>query len=180
MGCPAFKKFLLLIQLDSLYYILKNHLFSLNNPKVLIFSQTSVALPLNSSYYYQLTINYKLTIMKKTLFPFLLLVLAFVSCKETEDPIMACGVADPIENLPWLNEKIEEIKAGDFSDETTVNMATYQGQTIFFAQLCCALCLSESPVFYDCQGEIVEGDRIILNLEDRQTIWKSKNSKCNS
>lgn len=117
--------------------------------------------------------------MKKTLFPLLLLVLAFVSCKETEDPIMACGVADPIENLPWLKEKIAEIKAGDYSDETSIIMATYQGQTVFYANTCCALCLSFAPTFYDCQGEIVEGDRISLNLEDSQVIWKSKNSKCN-
>ena len=118
--------------------------------------------------------------MKKTLFPLFLLVLALFSCKETEDPIMACGVADPVENLPWLKEKIEEIKAGDFSDATSIIMATYQGQTVFYANTCCAFCLSVAYFFYDCQGEIVEGDGIYLELENSQVIWKSKNSNCNS
>lgn len=117
--------------------------------------------------------------MKKPLLHFVFVLLLLASCKEEEEPLMACGVSDPVENLDWLNERIAEMEASDFGDNQYVVMATYQGQTVFSVWDCCANCLSIYIAYYNCEGELVEGQSIATNLENREVIWKSEDSTCN-
>lgn len=117
--------------------------------------------------------------MKKTFLPILLLFFVFASCKETEDPVLACGVADPVKNLSWLNEMINEIESSDFADNSFLVMSTYQNQTVFFVNYCCINCLSVAPIYLNCEGNIIEAEGIGNQLENSQVIWKSKNSTCN-
>lgn len=117
--------------------------------------------------------------MKKALIPFLSVLIFLASCKDSEEPVSACGVTDPVENLAWLNDSITNIESGDFKDETYLVMATYEGQTVFFFGYCCPSCLSIAITFYDCNGDVIEEQGIINNLENQQVIWKSRNSTCN-
>src|SRR5690606_5713136 len=100
------------------------------------------------------------------------------SCQDSEDSVRACGVKNPVKNLAWLSEKISEIESGGFAENTYLLMSTYQGQTVFSIGYCCPGCLSVVSIFYNCEGEIVQGDQINVYLENSKVIWTSKNSTC--
>ena len=107
---------------------------------------------------------------------------ALVSCQNSEGPV-SCGVENPVQDLPWLKEKVEELAQSDFSQYFFVEEAKYEGNTVFVFQNCCPFCNSVVSV-YSCEG-------VLLGyLSDQNSIkpsklsfvriaWKSANSTCN-
>lgn len=93
--------------------------------------------------------------MRKYYFVVLLLPFIFFSCKKkTLSPtISACGVKDPVNNLPWLKEIVDEAKSTGTASTMTIKKFEYEGNTYFNyyeAHLSCMNC-----VIFDCSGERV-------------------------
>lgn len=126
--------------------------------------------------------------MRKGLFLFVLL-FTVTSCKTDDDNGLSntCSVSNPVEDLSWLKERIDDIKQSSQVDEFYVSQITYKGQTVFIIRDCCAACNSVTTVSY-CSGELVfnlndEDDKeeytkfIVSNQGD--IIWTSQNFTCN-
>lgn len=115
--------------------------------------------------------------------------LSIISCKNDDDNLNnTCSVANPIEDLDWLKEKIEELEQSSLfeSGEIYISQANYNGNTIFILGNCCALCNSVISV-YDCEGELIarlgyddENDFVInFDIFERDTIiWSPPNFTC--
>jgi hypothetical protein len=109
-----------------------------------------------------------------------LLILALVlvfSCEEDDsDPIIACGIENPAENLPWLKAEIESFEEfPEFYKYMYVQQGTYLGQTVFLVGNCCPFCDSYFPV-YNCEGEEIMG--AALAVTNLKTVWKPVFSQC--
>jgi hypothetical protein len=115
--------------------------------------------------------------MKKPLYLVFICLLFAFSCTEDEDPATACGVADPIENLAWLQEMTENLSEGSLSEYSYIKQATYKGETVFFPGSCCPHC-NTALILYDCSGNAIQEDYTIDDLEDEKLIWQPANSTC--
>ncbi|MBL0739723.1 hypothetical protein [Chryseolinea lacunae] len=111
----------------------------------------------------------------------LLGLLAFACDNKKCDPSPAgeaCGVANPVENLVWLRDRITELKTNnaELAKYFYVQQSTYQGQTVFIFGNCCPFCDSIFLV-RDCAGNTLD---IASGSVDGATtvIWKAENSLC--
>ena len=126
--------------------------------------------------------------MKKAFLSVTLLLLIILSCKNDDDNLNnTCNVSNPIEDLAWLKEIIEDIKQSTQVDESYIYQATYQRKTVFIIGNCCAVCNSLTLVAY-CNGEFVfnldnEDDKDaytkFLASYQGNLIWTSPNFVCN-
>jgi hypothetical protein len=83
----------------------------------------------------------------------LLLVLAVsFGCKETEKPVLICGMIDPVADLPWLNTLTNEFNDSYFGVYYSISKTTYEGNDAFTLRNCCPNCNSMIPV-YSCTGD---------------------------
>ena len=117
----------------------------------------------------------------KTLLPILLLML-LAACQsgsvnpEGSGKTPVCGVANPIQDLPWLKAAIEKSsEKTDYCTPWSVTQGRYQGQTVYSVSLTGALCCTCSGnAVYDCEGKVV----LVCNLkeeakiEDKKVVWK--------
>jgi len=113
----------------------------------------------------------------KPIYIFLLTAFVFVGCNDTceEKPAtIACGVADPIKNLPWIRERIEK------SEQETctifaVYSARYKNRDVILIRITGPLCdTCAGEAVYNCEGEGVyfcdpEEDK---NLTNKKLIWE--------
>ncbi len=82
-----------------------------------------------------------------------------VSCKtKTHSPeVSACGVKDPVNNLPWLKQKVDDAKSAGTVSMLTIKKFEYKGNTYFHyyeIYMSCLYC-----IFFDCSGEqIIPGE----------------------
>jgi hypothetical protein len=87
---------------------------------------------------------------------FSLLILGSLSCKEDNEKITACGVADPLNDLEWLRE-MKSTCDPDAYCQTSIMQGIYQNETVFFTGLDGPLC---DPAFHvallNCQGELIK------------------------
>lgn len=113
----------------------------------------------------------------RKLFIFLLFV-TILSCGDEESNSI-CGVANPIEDLPWLKSMIQDIEASDFGQYTYIQQAYYFGQPVFIVNNCCPFCLSIVPV-YNCEGELVcnLGECVDNLITHEKFLWAPANSSC--
>ncbi|MEB2775027.1 hypothetical protein SYJ56_06900 [Algoriphagus sp. D3-2-R+10] len=116
--------------------------------------------------------------MKKSLYPLLFCLLFSFACDEKEDPATACGVSDPINDLPWLLEMKESLSEGGMGDLFYIMQAKYKGKRVFYQGNCCAQC-STLLIFYDCGGNGINEEISYDDLEDSKVIWQPENSQCN-
>jgi len=124
--------------------------------------------------------------MKKTILTLTLLLLTMLSCKDDDDNLLSntCQVSNPIEDLDWLKEKIEELAQTDseFLKYFYVSQNTYMDKTVFIFPNCCPSCNTVVPV-YDCEGNhigFVGDENISTNILNNDTIiWKPENFSCN-
>ncbi|TGV01352.1 hypothetical protein [Flavivirga rizhaonensis] len=122
--------------------------------------------------------------MKKSLLFAILLLLTFFSCKSDDDFNNTCNVSNPIENLEWLREAIEELKQSSLAQtgEVYVSQTYYKYSTIFIFGNCCAVCNSVISV-HNCEGKIlgyIGDDTFKRSLLDKSVIiWKPENFICN-
>lgn len=102
------------------------------------------------------------------------------SCHHDDDVSMMCNVSNPIEDLEWLKNRIDElVQTGN--GEFYISQANYNGKTIFIEANCCLVCNSIIPVYY-CSGESVGyigDDNLTWTLLDNdKVIWKPDDFKC--
>ncbi|WP_345247783.1 hypothetical protein [Nibrella saemangeumensis] len=72
--------------------------------------------------------------------------------------IRACGVKDPANKLPWLRQKISDIKQGKDSAITTITLVTVNNQdyfNIYMSYMSCIGCLT-----YRCDGSQVDQSKL--------------------
>jgi len=107
----------------------------------------------------------------------ILLCVLFLSCRENDGPT-TCAVADPVNNLPWIQQGIKELENSSLIEYSYLVQATYKGETVFFFGSCCPFC-KFALVILDCQGKSISGSISTADLSDQKVIWKPANSVCN-
>ncbi|MFC4873526.1 hypothetical protein [Negadavirga shengliensis] len=103
----------------------------------------------------------------------------FSSCHEEIDPNYACSVADPLNNLDWLAERVRETEESSLAPYFYISMARYRSKTVFVFRNCCPFCATVTPVV-DCSGEEIGhlGSIDPSKLKDEVIIWKDEDFAC--
>ncbi len=124
----------------------------------------------------------------------ILLMLLF-SCQDAH--VNNCSVNNPIENLAWLNTKINNIKADTLlSAYFYFSTVEYLGNTVFVLEDCCLLC-NTIRIVYNCTGKAIGyisenrsdrpltlsgGETVVpINseiLKSKTILWKPDNFAC--
>lgn len=124
--------------------------------------------------------------MKSFLELFAISLLFMTSCHERMEPNYACSVSDPIENIGWLSEKVQELEESPLSSYFSIIMARYRSRTVFVIQSCCPNCASAYPSVINCEGETIgqlgpgEGGIEYSRLKNIVVIWKGEEYACGS
>lgn len=119
--------------------------------------------------------------MKLHILIFVLFATLHFSCKEEVD--LVCSVRNPIEDLPWLADDIQEMKQSGLSQYLYVTRAIYKSNPVFIYANCCPYCNSITSV-YDCSGNeigvIGDGkDDVPPSILDHDiVIWRADNFAC--
>jgi hypothetical protein len=117
----------------------------------------------------------------KNLFPVFLLVLlaacqgGSINPEGSEGVTSACGVANPVQDLPWLKAALEKAsEQTDYCTPWSVVQGTYQGQTVYIIALTGALCCTCGNAVYNCQGTpvMVCNAEEEAKIENKKVIWK--------
>lgn len=122
-----------------------------------------------------------------TLFSLFLFGLFLCSCEKNdlssqESALLdsACGVKDPVKELPWLKEIVSKAETGPdkFSLAGTVHLINYQTKAYFVYQRYIMSCMACEV--YDCQGNklyILTNPQlhmaIIENMSEKNIIYRS-------
>lgn len=117
----------------------------------------------------------KLDFMQKVVLVIILSVL-FLSCRENDGPT-TCAVADPVNDLAWVQQGIKELENSNLIEYSYLVQATYKGETVFFFGSCCPFC-KFAIIILDCQGKALSGSISSSDLVDSKVIWKPANSVC--
>ncbi|WP_266364812.1 hypothetical protein [Tellurirhabdus rosea] len=108
--------------------------------------------------------------MKIRLFLALSLLTAALSCRD-EDSLtrhLACGVRDPLNNLPWLKAQMDDARQKKEENITTVVATEFKGQQyirVYKMYMSCSFC-----ALYTCDGNPV--DMSGLSTADQQALIK--------
>ena len=103
----------------------------------------------------------------------------------TNEKVELCGGEDPVANLTWLEDRIQEYETAGIYWQTNVYQYTYRGQILFAfevvygegyeAIICgtgtCGFGTNYNALYYNCQGEIVskvDEDR----LRNEKLLWE--------
>ena len=113
--------------------------------------------------------------MQKVILIFLLSTLIF-SCRENDEPT-TCAVADPVNDLAWVQQGIKELENSNLIEYSYLVQATYKGETVFFFGSCCPFC-KFAIIILDCQGKALSSSISSSDLVDSKVIWKPANSVC--
>lgn len=114
--------------------------------------------------------------MKSFLLVLLSSVLLF-GCSDSENPT-TCGVENPLKDLAWLKQEIENAGGPNSSEYSFLMQASYQGQTVFFFGFCNPLWNYATIYQDDCQGNRISGEITFADLSNQKVIWKPANSVC--
>ena len=102
------------------------------------------------------------------------------SCDEDENnnpTNNVCNVSNPIEELAWLKEKIDNVEDDQYS---FYNMATYHKETVFYYGNCNPS-TNYVSIIRNCTGDsLALTNDVFDELTEISTLWKSENSLCNS
>lgn len=102
-----------------------------------------------------------------------LLLVSFVhiSCKKDQK----CNVSNPVEELAWLKESINEVKQDQYS---YFMMAKYKKETVFYYGNCNPV-INYVSYILNCNGEPLGYTNELFNdLTDIKLIWKHELSAC--
>lgn len=111
----------------------------------------------------------------KSFLLFLLSSAFFLGCADSENPT-SCGVENPVEDLAWIKEAIEESSSNGLSQYSYLIQGSYKGETVFSWGSCCPFC-NFAVIVTDCQGNLIE-DASISEVKNQKIIWKPENSVC--
>ncbi|WPP48150.1 hypothetical protein [Catalinimonas niigatensis] len=118
--------------------------------------------------------------MTRLLFlPIFLLTLACQEIEFTDGEQQAlaqvCGIENPLEELPWLEEMMERDGTESACQVFGVVQGTYKKQTVYTVIVSGALCCTCGNVVYNCEGEVV----LLCNrkeekkIRDQKVIWEA-------
>lgn len=102
---------------------------------------------------------------------------------DTDSPIIpACGTNNPIEDLPWLKTLANQLQEdqNDLAEFFFIEIAEFNGETIFLYANCCAVCNTVVPI-YNCEGESIgflNGEITSEQIQNRQIIFKRDDFSC--
>lgn len=89
-------------------------------------------------------------------------------CTKSLPPV--CGGHDPIATLPWLKEVIDELDKSPYC--SSITRGFYNNRSIFISAVCEAN-INSTPLFYDCEGELLDLDPSEVVLEGNvELVWK--------
>ncbi|WP_166149078.1 hypothetical protein [Cyclobacterium plantarum] len=117
------------------------------------------------------------TILKLPQSVILVFLLGLISCEKDDSlPTNLCEVQNPIQELEWLKEAIDEVRNDEYSYYST---ALYQGRRIFFYGTCDPLA-NYASFIRNCAGDnLGDTNELFDRLLEIKVIWKPENSKCN-
>ena len=115
--------------------------------------------------------------MKKSILPFLLCIILGFACQDNNDPASACGVNDPVENIPWLKQLAENSENESSEGYSYIAQAKFNGKRVFYLGSCCPFCNWALRLF-DCEGNLISDEVNFEDLEDTEIIWQPDNSQC--
>jgi hypothetical protein len=105
--------------------------------------------------------------------------IALISCEKDENKDTEsnkCNVSNPIEDLDWLKQEIDDVKHDEYSYYV---MATYEGETVFYYGNCNPL-INYISIVRNCNGDSLGFTNDLYDeLTDISTLWKHEDSKCN-
>ena len=124
----------------------------------------------------------------KVAYRILLLFLLLFSCNSDDDTNQlknSCSVDNPIEDLAWLGNEIDEREQNITSDSKYcyISQSLYENQTVFIYRDCNPLINKVVPV-YNCEGELIgiigsrEQDIPFDVLLEGEIIWKTNDFAC--
>ncbi|MEI9917983.1 MAG: hypothetical protein WDO14_04185 [Bacteroidota bacterium] len=105
-----------------------------------------------------------------------LVILIALSACQHDEPKTNCDVDDPINNVPWLKQKVQEIESSQSRQAYTVYKVKYNGETGFYISFCCAAC-NMIVLFYHCDGTSTPVSDF-SQMETIATLWKPEDYKC--
>lgn len=113
----------------------------------------------------------------------LLLVFVVLSCQQDDKFDFACDVENPVENLEWLRNELENggYKTATTYSDTFVYKATFNGVTVFYISICCPACGVVAPEIRTCNGETLGRLGVEIDsddLENPTVVWKTNNGVC--
>jgi len=101
----------------------------------------------------------------------LLMSFVYISCKKDQN----CNVSDPIEELAWLKESIDEVKHDEYS---YFMMAKYKKETVFYYGNCNPA-INYVSYILNCNGEQLGYTNELYNdLTDIKLIWEHESGRC--
>ena len=117
--------------------------------------------------------------MRSLLYLTLCLASLIVAGCEHDSTSTSCSVKDPVTQLPWLANMIEDIETSQ--DDVNIYQAEYNSKTIFLFFTCCLTCNTMIPI-YDCSGKkILEISGTHPDeIKNQHLIWKLPTSACNN
>lgn len=114
----------------------------------------------------------------KYLYAWCLLIIVFLTAGcEQEEFKRGCNVLDPVQEIKWLHERVEELKTS--SNCQFVQQGKYNGHSVFVLGSCDANVNSINAV-YDCEGNLLcfNGDETCPNFNqevtDLKIIWTNQ------
>ena len=124
----------------------------------------------------------------KNAFKISLIFILLFSCNSVDDTNQlknSCSVDNPIEDLDWLKNEIDEREQNirDDSKYCYIRQALYKNQTVFIYGDCNPLINKVVPV-YNCNGEFIgiigsrNQDIPFEVLTEGQIIWKTSDFAC--
>lgn len=110
---------------------------------------------------------------------FLIIYMTLSSC--VDELSNTCDISDPINDLPWLKEQINYLKAHENKHAVSTvyySIAKYQGETVFF-NWNCSPNVNFASYVVNCNGEIISSTIDIYDeLTDIARIWEYERFKC--
>lgn len=114
---------------------------------------------------------------------FILLVFGLISCRDSDDAVMAgCGFDNPRQELPWLKEQIDIMENSDSPEVVYcyVVQGTYDNRTVFrFVD--CNPVIDKAIFTFNCDGNRVDSEENFVSRQDLKNlkiIWKPRNFAC--
>jgi hypothetical protein len=99
--------------------------------------------------------------------------ISLVSCEKDDNN--TCNVSNPVEEIAWLKEAIDNVEEDEYSYYV---MANYKGETVFYYVNCHPL-VNYASFILNCNGDNLGYTN---NLQDELTnmtiLWKHEASKC--
>ena len=87
---------------------------------------------------------------------FLLLSLTVSGCEHRTDSCTACGVNNPIENIPWLKSTIDNISASNYKTLSEIDLIEYDSKQLILIKWT-LIGIHDVPTggIYDCAGNLL-------------------------